>query len=94
MISADVKADVKQQELVALSYNFLVPSKLKWQRKTDIYFLFNIACHSTNLTLSIRKRGLGGFSLNRQNLLSMPKVIWQSLICLRQLYCILASIKC
>ena len=39
MISADVKGDVKQQELVALSNNFLVPSKLKWQRKTGgMYF--------------------------------------------------------
>ena len=44
MISADVKGDVKQQELVALSYNFLVASKFKWQRKTGMYFLFNIAC--------------------------------------------------
>ena len=93
MISADVKGDVKQQELVALSYNFLVPSKLKWQRKTGMYFLFNIACCSTNLTLPIRNRGLEGFSLHRQNLSSMTKVVWQSLNCLRQLCCILASIQ-
>ena len=45
MISANVKADVKQQELkdlVAVSCNFLweVPSKLATQCKTGMYVLF------------------------------------------------------
>ena len=44
MISADVKADVKQEikELVAIFYNFLKgPSKLEIQCRKSVYFLFN-----------------------------------------------------
>ena len=66
MISADVKADAKQQEikeLVAISCNFKVRSKLEWQCKTGMYFSFNFAWYTTNLTLSIKNWWLGFFYL-------------------------------
>ena len=49
MISADVKADVKQEikELVAIFYNFLEgPSKLEIQCRKSVYFLFNFIWYS------------------------------------------------
>ena len=64
-MSADVKADVKQQEikeegegggiqeLVAVSRNFLkgIPSKLEIQCRTGVYFSFNFAWNSIQLDL-------------------------------------------
>ena len=72
MMSADVKANIKQQEIkdvVAVSYNLILVSI------------------PSILILSVKNKGLGGGGggglLNRQNLLSMTKVIcWQSLRCL------------
>ena len=53
MISAEVKADIKQEikELVAISCNFLykVPSKLEIQSKTGVYFSFKFVWYSNQL---------------------------------------------
>ena len=54
MISADVKANIKQQDvkvLVAVSYKFLyeVPSNLELQCKKDVYFSFDISWNSIHL---------------------------------------------
>ena len=65
MMSADVKANIKQQEIkdvVAVSYNLILVSI------------------PSILILSVKNKGFGGGGgggglLNRQNLLSMTKVI-------------------
>ena len=54
MISADVKANVKQQkikEIEAASYKFLweVPTKLEMQCKKGMCFSFNFGLHSIQL---------------------------------------------
>ena len=54
MISADVKADVKQQQTKTGSYtsNFLSevpPSNLEMQCRTDVYFSFHFAWYSIQL---------------------------------------------
>ena len=56
MISADGKANVKQQEindLAAVSYKFLqeVPSKLEIQCKKGIYFSFDLGWYSIHLDI-------------------------------------------
>ena len=59
MMSADLKANIKQQEIkdvVAVSYNLILVSI------------------SSILILSIKNKGRGGL-LNRQNLLSVTKVV-------------------
>ena len=54
MISADVKADVKQQEIKGLvSYNTVkeVPSKLEIQYKTGVHISFNFDWYSIQLDI-------------------------------------------
>ena len=56
MISADVKANIKQQEikdLVAVSEKFLleVPSKLEMQCKNGVYFSFDFVWYSIHLDI-------------------------------------------
>ena len=64
MISADVKANVKQQEInyqVAVSYKFLleVPSKLEMQCKNGMYFYLILVGIPSILILSVKNKGDG-----------------------------------
>ena len=57
MISADVKSNIKQQEikdLVAASYKLLqeVPSKLQIQCKKGVYFSFDFGWYSIQLYIT------------------------------------------
>ena len=88
LISADVKANIKQQEikvLVAVSYKFLceeVPSKLEIQCKKGMYFYFHLILVGIRsiLLLSVEnKQGVGFFLVNGQNPLSVAKVVNSSL---------------
>ena len=60
IISADVKPDVKQQEikeLVVVFSNFLyVPSKLEIQCKTWMYFSFNFTWYSIQFYIGLFKK--------------------------------------
>ena len=71
MISDDVKADVKQQELeelVAVSCNFRDTSKLEIKWKTRAYFsFFFLLGILSSLRLSCKNKGIGVFFLNNQN---------------------------
>ena len=79
MISADVKANVKQQEInyqVAVSYKFLleVLSKLEMQCKNGMYFYLILVGIPSILILSVKNKGdgegvggVGFFLLNGQN---------------------------
>ena len=56
MISADVKADAKQEQTKtgSCTSSFLSevpPSKLEMQCRTDVYFSFNFALHSIQLDI-------------------------------------------
>ena len=93
IISADVKIDVKQQEikeLVAIFQLFIrnTFSKLEIPCKTDVYFSFNFAWWyiPSNLLhifiLPVKNRGLVGFTLSRQNLLSVMEIIRQQSVIL------------
>ena len=82
MISADVKANVKQQEInyqVAVLYKFLleVPSNLEMQCKNGMYFYLILVGIPSILILSVKNKGrVGDFLLNGdQNALSVTKVI-------------------
>ena len=83
MMSADVKADIKQQEirdLVAYLTNFYKKylQNLKYNVKRGCIFHLMLVCFPSILILSVKNRGGGGlkgFFLNGQNLLSVTKVI-------------------
>ena len=84
MISANIKTDLKQQEikeLVAISCNFLHLQDFNGNVKRASIFQFNFAWYSSNLTFFIKSRSGGGWGrggaglLNRQNPLSVRKVI-------------------
>ena len=68
MISADVKADAKQQQTKtgSCTSSFLSevpPSKLEMQCRTDVYFSFNFALHSIQLDIVCKnKRDEGLFT--------------------------------
>ena len=80
-MSVDIKANVKQQEIRWLCltnfYKIKVPSKLEVQCKKGMYFYLILVGIPSILILSIKNRGRGvGFILlNRQNTLSVTKVI-------------------
>ena len=81
MISAYVKAVVKQREikeLVAVSCIFFVRSNFKtWNTMYHQASIFHLILLGTSfsLALSIKNREVGRFLLNRQNSLSVTKVI-------------------
>ena len=86
MLYADVKANVKQQEinyLVAVSYEVLqeVPSKLEIQCKKGMYFYLILIGIPSILIFSVKNRGRGEGGgrgegvLNGQNLLCVTEVI-------------------
>ena len=63
IISANVKTDVKQQEikeLVAISCNFLYLQDFNSNVKRASIFQFNFAWYSSNLTLLRKSRSGGG----------------------------------
>ena len=67
MISADVNADVKQQEVkkpVAISYNFLLEasSNLEIKCKTGVYFSFNFNCFLSARYCPLRTGKWGKFT--------------------------------
>ena len=84
MISADIKADVKQEmkELVACIWKHFteVPSQnLKYNVKQACIFNLILVGIPSTLILSVMNREVKGFLLNNENLLSMMKVIcWGS----------------
>ena len=62
MIFADVKADVKQQEIEELVV--ALPSKFEMQCETGVYFSFNFTWYSiSSLILSVQNLRVGGFYL-------------------------------
>ena len=79
MISADIKADLKQiKELVDVILELLteVPSQnLKYNVKQACIFNLILVAISFSLILSVKNREVKGFLLNNQDLLSMMKVI-------------------
>ena len=86
MMSANVKANMKQQEikdLVAVSYIFFkkYPQNLKYNVKEGVFFIwFSLAFHPSwyfPLTTGVGGAGLGvgRVFLNEKNLLSVTKVI-------------------
>ena len=54
MISADVKANIIQKDLMAVSYNFFeeVPSRLEIQFKKRVCFLFDFGPYSIHLDIT------------------------------------------
>ena len=79
MISADIKADLKQiKELVDVILQLLteVPSQnLKYNVKQACIFNLILVGIPSSLILSVTNRWVKGFLLNGQNLLTMMKVI-------------------
>ena len=53
MISADVKTNLKQQEII--------PSKLETQCKKGEYFSFDFGCTPSSLILSVKNKVTAGF---------------------------------
>ena len=86
ILSADVKANVKQQEinyLVAVSYKFLqeVPSKLEIQCKKGMYFYLILVGIPSILILSLKNRGVRVFLLNGVNPLKVHSSPLAKVIC-------------
>ena len=78
MISADIKADLKQiKELVDVILELLteVPCQnLKYNVKQACIFNLILVGIPSSLILSVKNRGRRGFLLNSYNLLSMKKI--------------------
>ena len=74
MIFADLKANVKQQEIEDLTVYYL--QSLKYNVKRVYIFHLTLGGINNQLDIVHLEQGSGGFALNKQNLLSMMKVIY------------------
>ena len=68
MMSADVKANIKQEIRSSGLFYKEVPSKLEIQYKKQMYFSFDFGWYSVRLGIDHYGQGSGFFLLNRKNL--------------------------